>query len=181
MRRHRALLALTLSAGLLSIAACGDDTVVPSQAVDTSAAATPTTVAEPMEVLRYVTTGGCEVLGPNCPTWSIWDDGTVQLWRTAVGGEPGITGTIPVAEVAAWRAVADHIDLATLTAEVGPGTCNSCVDGADLVVTVHRTDGDLVLDSTVLAFDTGNDVFAALESLMTAARTVGELPLEEAG
>lgn len=181
MRRHRALLALTLSAGLLSITACGDDTVEPAQAVDPTTAATPTSVAAPVEVLRYVTTGGCEVLGPNCPTWSIWDDGTVQIWRTAVGGEPEITGTIPLSAVAAWQAVADRIDLTTLSAEVGPGTCNSCVDGADLVVTVHRPEGDVVLDSTDLAFDPTNEVFAALEALMTAARTVGELPLEEAG
>lgn len=173
MRRSMHLLALVVPLALLGVTACGDDTVVGS---DPS-----TTVAAPAEVLRYVTTGGCEVLGPNCPTWSVWDDGSVQVWRTAVGGEPEITGAIPVATVAAWQAVADRIDLDALTAEVGPGTCNSCVDGADIVVTVHGHDGDVVLDSTELAFDTGNEVFAALEALMTAARGVGELPLEEAG
>ena len=172
MRHARSLFALALPVALFAVAACGDDTV---------ATTTPSTVPASAEVLRYVTTGGCEVLGPNCPTWSIWDDGTVQVWRTAVGGEPEITGTIPTATVAAWRAVAADIDLAALTDEVGPGTCNSCVDGADIMVTVHRDDGDVVLDSTELAFDPDQAVFAALDTLLTAARTVGDLPLEEAG
>lgn len=175
------MLALLLPFAMVALAACGDDSVVPGQAADTSSPVTPTTVPAPQEVLRYVTTGGCEVMGPNCPTWSIWDDGTVQVWRTAVGGEPEIVGTIPVATVIAWQAVADDIDLAALTAEVGPGACNSCVDGADLVVTVQRDTGAVTLDSTELAFDPTNEVFAALESLMTVARTVGDLPLEEAG
>ena len=181
MRRPRSLLALLLPITVVTLTACGDDSVVPSEAADTSALATTSTVPTPQEVVRYVTTGGCEVMGPNCPTWSIWDDGTVHVWRTAVGGAPEISGTIPVAAVSAWQAVAADIDLAALTAEVGPGTCNSCVDGADLVVTVHRAGGDVTLDSTELAFDPTNEVFAALESLMTEARTVGELPLEEAG
>ena len=181
MRRHRALLALLLPLAVVVLAACGDDSVVPGQAADTSMPATPSTVAAPEEVLRYVTTGGCEVMGPNCPTWSIWNDGTVQVWRTAVGGEPEITGSSPGSAIDAWQTVADDIDLAALTAEVGPGACNSCVDGADLVVTVHRAGGDVTLDSTEMAFDPANEVFAALESLMTTARTVGELPLEEAG
>jgi hypothetical protein len=172
MRHPRLLLALALPLMSIALAACGDDSVVPA-AADTAPA--------PVEVLRYVTTGGCEVLGPNCPTWSIWDDGTVQVWRTAVGGEPEIAGTIPVSAVTAWQAVAAVIDLAALTDAVGPGTCNSCVDGADIVVTVHRADGEVVLDSTELAFDPGNTVFAALDTLMTTARTVGDLPLEEAG
>ena len=149
MRRHRALLALLLPLAVVVLAACGDDSVVPGQAADTSMPATPSTVAAPEEVLRYVTTGGCEVMGPNCPTWSIWNDGTVQVWRTAVGGEPEITGTIPVSTIDAWQAV---------------------VAG-----------GDVTLDSTEMAFGPANEVFAALESLMTTARTVGELPLEEAG
>jgi hypothetical protein len=173
MRHPRVLLTLVVPVALVALAACGDD--------NAPAAASTTTVPAPAEVLRYVTTGGCEVLGPNCPTWSIWDDGTVQLWRTAVGGEPEITGTIPVATVAAWQAVADDIDLATLRADVSPGTCNSCMDGADIVVTVHRADGDVVLDTTDVAFDARHEVFAALADLMNAARTVGELPLEEAG
>lgn len=181
MRSRRALLVLLLPVAAVALVACGDDSVLPSQPADTAATTTPSTVPAPAEVLRYVTTGGCEVMGPNCPTWSIWDDGTVQVWRTAVGGEPEITGTIPVTAVAAWQAVADDIDLAALTAAVGPGTCNSCVDGADNVVTVHRSTGDVVLDSTEFAFDTGNEVFAALDTLMAAARTVGDLPLEEAG
>jgi len=173
MRRSILVLGLALPLAISVLTGCGDDSVVGSEPTST--------VAAPAEVLRYVTTGGCEVLGPNCPTWSVWDDGTVYLWRTAVGGDPEITGTIPVAAVADWQAAADDIDLEALTDEVGPGSCNSCVDGADIVVTVHRADGDVVLDSTELAFDPSADAFAALDTLMIAVRGIGELPLEEAG
>lgn len=181
MRRSNALLALAVTAALVALAGCGDDTIVAGEPSSPDTVTVPTTATAPAEVLRYVTTGGCEVLGPNCPTWSVWDDGTVQLWRTAVGGEPEIVGSIPVADVAAWQSVADEIDLDTLATEVGPGSCNSCVDGADIVVTVQREGGEVVLDSTRIEFDPEHPVFAALEQLMTAARSVGELPLEEAG
>ena len=54
------------------------------------------------------------------------------------------------------------LDVAALSSEVGPGTCNSCVDGADITVTIELPGGPVVLDSTKLQFDPTHPVFAAL-------------------
>ena len=162
-----------------SLAGCGDDTVVAPRSTDT--VATPDTVAAPTVVLRYATTGGCVVLGPNCPTYTVWSDGTVDVSRTGVDAAPEITGHVPATEVQAWFASVHDLDATALAAQVGPGTCNSCVDGTDIVATVELPGGSVTLDSTKLAFDPADPTFAALERLMVDVRAVGALPLREGG
>ncbi|MFM2078586.1 MAG: hypothetical protein RJA49_2476 [Actinomycetota bacterium] len=146
------------------LAGCGDDTVV-----------------APRVVLRYATTGGCVVLGPNCPTYTVWMDGTVDVSRTGIDAPPEITGRVPAAEVQEWFASVQDLDPAALAAQVGPGTCNSCVDGTDIVATIERSGGPVTLDSTQLAFDPSDPTFAALERLMVDVRAVGALPLRGDG
>jgi hypothetical protein len=147
-------------------------------ASSTTGGPTSTTTAIPLRptiAFRYVETGGCEVLGHNCPTYVVWTDGKVEVHRTGVDAPAEITGHIAAETVAAWLAIASNVDLATLTTEVGPGTCNSCVDGADIVVTVERPRGRLVLDSTSLSFDPKSAVFAGLQHVMDEVRGVGSL------
>ncbi len=188
MQRRRApLLALAaVVAAMAGLGACGDDTVLtrataPTDSTSSAIAASPTTGAAPAVVLRYAMTGGCEVLGPNCPTYTVWSDGTVELSRTGVDGPPEVTGHIPAAEVATWFASVHDLDAATLATQVGPGTCNSCVDGADITATVALPGGPVVLDSTALAFDPANPTFAALEHLMVDVRAVGDLTVRNGG
>ena len=135
---------------LAVLGACGDDTVLggdPSSITDTAA---PTTVPAPTVVLRYVTTGGCEMMGPNCPTYVLWSDGAVEISRTGQPGPAEVAGSIGAEPVAQWTAAVAGLDAAHLATEVGPGACNSCVDGADIVVTVTVGDATVVLDSTEL-------------------------------
>jgi hypothetical protein len=175
----RLLAAATTLVLFSSVAACGDDSVDDGAAGTASIApaAPTTTVPAPFVALRWVDSGGCEVMGPNCPTYTVWNDGTVEISRTGDDAVPAVTGTIPASEVEAWLTSVADLDVAALAANVGPGSCQSCVDGADNLVTVHTSNGDTTLDSTKLAFDPANDVFAGLERLMTDVRTVGDLPL----
>jgi len=184
MRRTARLLAATATFALLaSVAACGDDSIDDGAAGTESTSATApstavsTTVPAPFLALRWVDSGGCEVMGPNCPTYTVWNDGTVEISRTGDDAPPAVTGTIPTSEVEAWLASVADLDVAALTAAVGPGSCQSCVDGADNLVTVHTSNGDVAIDSTKLAFDPSNDFFAGLERLMNDVRAVGTLPL----
>jgi hypothetical protein len=178
MQRHgtRVLALATVLAAFTALGGCGDDSTVSQRS-----SPTPDTIPAPAVVLRYATTGGCVVLGPNCPTYTVWNDGTVEVSRTGVDGPAEITGHIPATKVRTWFATVRDLDAAALAAHVGPGTCNSCVDGADIVATVELPAGPVVLDSTKLAFDPADPTFAALERLMTDVRAVGALPVRSGG
>jgi hypothetical protein len=186
MRHAVRLFAATGSIILLtSLAACGDDRIVTGSSIDTTVPDTTvpdttmpdTTIPAPYVALTWADDGGCVVMGPNCPTYVLWSNGTVEISRTGEDTEPEVTGTIPESLVATWLASVAGLDAAALADEVGPGSCNSCVDGADTLLTVRTANGDVTLDSTEMAFDTANEFFADLERLMTEVRAVGELPL----
>ncbi len=182
MTQHRTVLFAVAATITLVAVACGDDTVISGGSSSSSTIApdttAPTTTApEPVVVLTYATDGGCVVLGPNCPTFTVWSDGKVELRRTHVEGPAEISGTISADRVAQWFRSVQDLDVAALSSEVGPGTCNSCVDGADITVTIELPGGPVVLDSTKLQFDPTHPVFAALGALMSEVQSVGELPI----
>lgn len=163
---------LTAVASLLALAACGDDSTTDATTVDSVA-------ADPVEVVRYETTGGCLMMGPNCATYVVYSDGTVEIYRTDQGEPAEVIGSIPAAEVAAFLESVQDTDFDALASEVGPGTCNACVDGIDIVLTLTLASGPVELDSTVINFDLANDFFANVETLMTDVRAVGELAIQQ--
>lgn len=120
------------------------------------------------------------VLGPNCPTWVVYSDGWVEVSRTPTG--PGVddgaqaTGTVSVDLLEAILRETRATDAATLADDLGPGSCQSCVDGADIVVTILDGEVSTTLDSLDVAFDPDHPLVAALTQLMSAVRAV-ELPL----
>ena len=153
---------------LFALAACGDN----STTGDTS-------TATPTEVLRYETTGGCLMMGPNCATYVVYSDGTVEIYRTGENAPAEVVGSIPAAELSAFLDSVKDTDFAGLVSEVGPGTCNSCVDGIDIKATITFADGPIELDSTIVNFDINHALFANLETLMEDVRAVGELELQQ--
>lgn len=184
MRTAAVALALALPlAGILP--ACGDASTAPA-ASTTSAAVPPTTTEVPLlpgdrvEVVRWQETGGCMVLGPNCPTWIVYSDGSVEVVRTmtspATDNSVQATGLVAVPLVAAVVREARATDETTLAAELGPGSCQSCVDGADVVVTIRDGARSTTLDSLEVSFDAGNPLVDALDELMSVVRSV-ELPI----
>lgn len=173
MRRTALHTSLFLLPLLAFAAACGDD----DESSATTAAAETTEAAEPEVVLRYEAIGGCQMMGPNCPTYEVYDDGTVTIARTGENQPPEITGSIPADEILAFLDGAASIDFVALADRVGPGTCQSCVDGVDTMITMELPSGEVTLDSTVVNFDPAEPFFADLETLMTDVRAVGELSL----
>lgn len=171
---RRPLLRATLAVlGVSLLAACGSDS-------DSSSADT-TTAPAPVEALRYEANGGCQMMGPNCATYVVYTDGSVEIFRTGENAAAEVTGSIPEAEISAWLESVADVDVDALTAEVGPGTCQACVDGIDVKLTIGLADGPVVLDSTVTNFDPTNPFFSNLESLMADVSAVGELPIQQRG
>ena len=177
MTRFTALRALSVVACLTALAACGDDS---SSSSNTDAPTTTAAPAERVEGVRYEVNGGCQMMGPNCATYVIYTDGTVEIYRTGENLPAEVTGSIPAEEIAAYLDSVKDVDFQALATEVGPGTCNACVDGVDMKVTIGL-DEPVVLDSTVVNFDPENQFFTALDSLMQDVYAVGELPIQQRG
>lgn len=181
-------MATALTIALLALGACGSDTVTTSPTVSTPATGSaPATQPVPDDtvLLRYSLWGGCNMMAANCPVYTVHADGTVEVGRNTQGAptDPGlpvpteVTGHVPADDVAAWVAMVDQIDPDQLLAELGPGECSSCVDGADITVIVHPgTDREMRLDSTVVRFDPAHPLFATLTAL--AAEFAEAAPLE---
>ena len=169
--------ALVVTAGLLTLAACGDDNKTSNDTQTTVDTAAPA----PAEVVRYEATGGCLMMGPNCATYVVYADGTVEIYRTGENAPAEVVGSIPEAEVSAFLESVQDVDFEALAAEVGPGTCNACVDGIDVILTLGLPAGSTTLDSTIVNFDPANDFFANVETLMEDVRAVGELDIQQRG
>lgn len=119
------------------------------------------------------------MMGPNCATFVIYSDGAVEVYRTGENEPAELTGILPAGEIDAFIAGAAEIDFEALAARVGPGTCNACVDGIDVVLSLKLPDGDVQLDSTVVNFDPAEPFFTDVETLVAdAAAATGELPIE---
>ncbi len=170
---HLTLRALFASTCLLAVAACGGDNKT------TQNTTVETVTPERTEVLRYETTGGCLMMGPNCATYVVYSDGTVEIYRTAENSPAEMVGSIPAAEVSAFVDSVNDTDFDALAVEVGPGTCNSCVDGIDITLILTLPAGPTELDSTIINFDLSKDFFANVETLMTDVRAVGELTIQQ--
>ena len=162
----------------LSLVACGSDSE--GTATSSPASSSPsTTAAAPVEVFRYEAIGGCQMMGPNCATYVIYSDGAVEVYRTGENEPAELTGMLPAGEIDAFLAGAADIDFEALAARVGPGTCNACVDGIDVVLTMELPSGEVQLDSTVVNFDPAEPFFTDVETLVAdAAAATGELPIE---
>lgn len=119
------------------------------------------------------------MMGPNCSTYVVYSDGTVEIYRTGESAPAEVVGSIPAAEVSAFLDSVKGTDFEALAVEVGPGTCNSCVDGIDMTLTLTLNDGPTELDSTIVNFDLSNDFFANVETLMEDVRAVGELAIQQ--
>jgi len=132
-------------------------------------------------VLRDVTTGGCVVLGPNCPTYAVYADGTVEITRTGTEEPPEITGAVPEQAVLQWLQLAQQTDFVALAVAAGPGVCQSCFDGSDSVITITWPGlaTPVQLDSTKVHFDGSLPFFAALDALLVQVQAVGQLTVRQ--
>jgi hypothetical protein len=172
MRHHLLRRVAVLVLPLAVLAACGDDS-------NDSEASPTSTEAPATEALRYVANGGCQMMGPNCATYVVYTDGKVEIFRTGENTPAEVTGAIPAGEIEAYLESVADVDVAALTDEVGPGTCNACVDGIDVVLTLALGDEEVVLDSTIVNFDPEHPFFENLDLLMADVFAIGELPIQQ--
>jgi hypothetical protein len=166
----------------LAVTACGDD----SDATDTtstessSPGSTPPSSADG-PVLIYEATGGCQMMGPNCPRYEVFADGRVEIYRGGENEPAEVTGTVDAETVAAFLATADReaSDFDAFVERLGEGTCLACLDGVDILLDVKINGKSQSLNSTVVSFDSSEPFFEALDTLIAEVSAVGELPIEQ--
>jgi hypothetical protein len=175
------LRALTLFAVVvLAVAACGDDSASSTdESTPSTAAPTTTPPADGDPVLVYEATGGCQMMGPNCPKFVVYPDGKVEVYRAGEQGPAEVTGTVDPASVQAFLDVAEAEDFDALVGRLPPGTCQACVDGVDILLDVKLNGQTESLNSSVVAFEESEPFFAALTTLIDQVSAVGELPIEQ--
>lgn len=172
LMRHTLLprpLASLALATLLFLAACGDTTVTEASTQPPDTEPATVTIAQD---------GGCQVMGPNCPTFEIDRDGTLRLYRTGQADVVSETTVDPIVIEELWEQIGT-VDIADLSARVGPGTCQACVDGVDTVITYSMGGEEIRLDSTVIAFDSSEPFFAVVNETLEAAAEAVSLPHQD--
>lgn len=141
-------------------------TTPPGTATPDTATPVPTTPdqaqpdsATPVVVLTHV--GGCMMMGPNCLEWSMAADGT---WTATRAGEDEqvATGQVPADLVTAVTDGAESAVADSSLDNVGPGECQACFDGIDLLVQVTTPTQQITLDSVEQDFSADLAVFNAI-------------------
>lgn len=169
----------------LVVAACGE-----AGAGDGPATTEPA-LDQPYVVVVAEYTGGCEMMGPNCPVYVVWSDGVVELYRTTppdgVFGprakQPGVeaVANIDPASVQQLAAITAGLDFEALRARLGPGVAQAPFDGIDVTATFYAAGGPETLDSVAYDFGADEDVLVAFGTVMAAAQGIVNFPLATHG
>ncbi|MGH8911563.1 MAG: hypothetical protein ACRDVD_03550 [Acidimicrobiia bacterium] len=155
----------------LVLTACGGAGSVSTESTPQPAASGPATIT-------IIQEGGCQMMGPNCPTYELDRDGTFRLFRT---GDPAVVteSQIDAATTAeVWDQLAE-VDIAALIERAGPGSCQACVDGIDTVISYTVGTEEVSLASTAIAFDTGEPFFAVINEAIEAMGATAPMPIEQ--
>lgn len=138
------------------------------------------TESEPVTlVLSYAEVGGCDWAGPNCPTYQLWSDGTIEVLRSSLDGSGGTPEDSAVIEAAlatkiqrlARELPADFLDT------LPEGSCQACVDGIDVAIVVHLgTDERFSISSVAHTVPWNDPLFATISVVREQMGDVLELP-----
>jgi hypothetical protein len=141
-----------------------------------------TTIAaiDPTSVLATVEqTGGCLMMGPNCPTYVIRADGQVTLERTGNSGDSVDSAYIDPALTTdlAWQM--STTDFAELRAGLPPGECQGCYDGIDTAFIFRTNQHAVTFSSVETDLDSSEPLFATMWRIVEAASLATEMPIEQ--
>lgn len=141
---------------------------------------TTTTTIDPGSVLVTVEqTGGCLMMGANCPTYVVHANGEVDLFRTSGTGEivdstfvdPSLTTDL------AW--LMSTTNYAELRAGLAVGECRGCYDGIDTTFMFINQASIVSFDSIDTELDPSEPLFGTVWRIIEAAVLETEMPLEQ--
>ncbi len=158
----------------LVVSACASASPVAAPDDPTTTTAPP----DPVLVLTITEDGGCFMMGPNCATYLVYSDGSVELQRTGHPDAPLDTATIDVTLVSDVTDRVAVTDLDALRESLPPGECRGCYDGTDVTFTYETPEGPAVFASVDVDIFVSEPLLSASWSVLEAAMVDLELPIE---
>ena len=155
----------------LVLAACGGAASVSTESTSLPGASAPA-------MITVIQQGGCQMMGPNCSTYELDREGTFRLFRT---GDPQVVTEAQIDAATAaevWEQLSE-VDIAALIDRAEPGSCQACVDGIDTVISYTVGTEEVSLDSTAIAFDSGEPFFAVISEAIEAMGETAPMPIEQ--
>ena len=154
-------------------------TTVPPDPTTTIEAPKPTAAPGPaVRVVTIADDGGCYMMGPNCATYIVYSNGTVELYRTRVEGPPEETTIVDVALLDKIRDLLASTDLDALHASLPEGEVTAAYDGVDTTFTYAMPDGEAVFASAVVELVTAEPLFATTWKIREIAQTATDLHMQ---
>lgn len=163
----------------LIVSACASSPSGVDGTATTGANATTAMIPEPaVPVVTIVDEGGCFMAGPNCATYAVFSDGTVEVLRT---GEPDTIEATTVVDADLAMTIHDLVattDLEALRSGLPEGEMTAAYDGVDTTF-IYRTDADDVMfSSAVVELVESEPLFAATWKVRRLAAASVELPMQ---
>jgi len=141
--------------------------------------ATTTTISEPgMPVVTMIDEGGCFMAGPNCATYVVYSDGTIEVLRTGEPDTVEATTGVDAALAATIRDLVATTDLEALRSGLPEGEMTAAYDGVDTTFIFHTTGGDVTFSSAVVELVESEPLFAATWKVRRLAAASAELPMQ---
>lgn len=152
-------------------AACASPTDAPSAS----------TVPEDPEavVVTVEQSGGCFMMGPNCPTYVVHANGQVDLFRTEAMDTRIDSTAIDVALVDVLIEQIHSTDFTALRLRLPEGECQGCFDGIDTKVVLVTADGEVTFNSIDEELSQTEPLFDAVWNIVVAASQSTEMALEQ--
>lgn len=140
---------------------------------------TTTTAAEPNgPVVTIVDEGGCFMMGPNCATYIVYADGTVEVTRTGESGAIEATATIDTDPIGAIDDLIASTDLEALRSDLPEGEMTAAYDGTDTTFIYVTPQGDVAFSSAAVELVASEPLFAATWRIRDLAAGAVELPVK---
>jgi hypothetical protein len=130
-------------------------------------------------VVTVEQSGGCFMMGPNCPTYVLHANGRVDLFRTEAEGTRVDSAVIDVALLEALAEQIRSTDFVALRARLPEGECQGCFDGIDTKLVLTTSDREVTFSSIDEELSATEPLFDAVWSIVHAASQSTEMRLEQ--
>jgi hypothetical protein len=155
----------------LVLAACGSSREV--------TASTQLSIDPDRVVVTVVQSGGCMMMGPNCPTFVVYANAQVDLLRTGGPDAPVDSSIVDESLITELVTELGEVDLEALRQRLPAGECQGCVDGTDTTFVFLMPSGEVTFNSIDEMLDPSEALFANVWNIIDAAGRSLDMPIEQ--
>jgi hypothetical protein len=128
-------------------------------------------------VVTVEQTGGCVMMGPNCPTYVVRANGRVDLYRTGNLDTPVDSTIVGEALVTDLQGQISKTDFVALRARLPQGECQGCYDGIDTTFLFSTPSSVISFDSIETELVASEPLFAMVWNIVNVSDESTDMPL----